>query len=127
VVRGLVADSLVGGGRRSGSVYTPGDAASDSLLREAGFAAEPLAGPRQPTCPGSTDKTGAPTGGAVGYIARVHREAESGPNVLRLDVTVSCSFIYHGAARGFGQGGTWELRLVNGRWGIARRLADWIT
>lgn len=127
VVRGIVTDSLVGGGRRDGAVYEPADAASDRLLREAGFAAVPIAGPQRPVCPGSTDATGAPAAAPVGYIVRVHREAGPTSDALQLDVSVRCSFVYHGGGRPFGQGGTWELRLVNGRWRIARLVGDWIT
>lgn len=126
LVRLMVTDSLVGGGRRSDQRYVAADAASDSLLRASGLELTPLSNARQLACPGSTDAGSEPVASEVGYIVRIVR-TEPAPGVLRLKLTVSCTFIYRGDRRGFAQGSTWELRQLGGRWRVSSRFARWVT
>lgn len=126
VLHTLVVDSLIGGGRRSGQVYLAADRESDMLLRGAGIDLVPRVDASPLTCPGSTNAAGQPTPVAVGYLVRVRRVPQTS-GALRLEVTVSCSFVFRGNTRGFGQGGTWELRRLGERWHIVDRLSNWIT
>lgn len=126
VLRTLVIDSLVSGGRRPGQLYVAADAASDTLLRAAGIAVVRRADASELACPSSTDVAGRPTPDPVGYLVQVRRTTPAS-GTLHLEVGVSCSFVYRGKARRFGQGGTWELRRVGGRWHILALLNDWIT
>ena len=126
LVRAMVSDSLVGGGRRSDQRYVAADAASDSLLRASGLVLTPQSDARQLACPGGTDADGEPVASEVGYIVRVDRTEEA-PGVLRLKLTVSCTFSFRGDRHGFAQGSTWQLRQLGGRWRVTSRFASWVT
>lgn len=126
LLRSMVTDSLVGGGRRSDQRYVAANAASDSLLRASGLVLTPFSDVRQLACPGSTDAASEPVASEVGYIVRIDR-AEQVPGVLRLKLMVSCTFIFRGDRRGFAQGSTWELRQLDGRWRVTSRFARWVT
>lgn len=126
LLRTLVTDSLIGGGRRSGQIYVAADEPSGTLLQAAGLTVAPRVDGAALACPASTDASGKPVAGTVGYIAHADR-AGQGSGALRLNVRVSCSFVFHGGGRSFGQGGTWELRRDGDHWRIARSLERWIT
>jgi hypothetical protein len=126
LLRSMVTDSLVGGGRRSDQRYVAANAATDSLLRAAGFDLTPRSDAPRPACPSSTDSAGEPVAREVGYIVRVDR-TEPAHGVLRLDVTLSCEFVFRGRPRGFAQGSIWELRQVSGRWRVNRTFGRRIT
>lgn len=126
LLRSMITDSLVGGGRRSGQRYVAADAASDSLLRSAGLVLAPRSDAEQLLCPSSTDAAGQPVAGEVGYLVRIDRMRQA-PAVLRLNVRVSCTFVYRGDRHGFAQGSSWELRQAGGRWRVSRTLDRWVT
>jgi hypothetical protein len=126
LLRSMVTDSLVGGGRRPGQRYVPADAASDSLLRATGLVLTPPSETRKLACPSSTDTAGEPVTSDVGYVVRIDR-TEQAQGVVLLDLTVSCAFIFRGEPRGFAQGSTWELRQIGGRWRVTRTLDRRIT
>ena len=126
LLRSMVTDSLVGGGRRADQRYVAADAVSDSLLRGSGLAPTVLSDGEQLACPASTDANSKPVASEVGYIVRVDR-TEQAPGVLHLKLTVSCTFIFRGDRRGFAQGSTWELRQLGEQWRVTSRFARWVT
>ena len=126
LVRTMVTDSLIGGGRRAGLRYVAADSASDSMLRPTGLNVTRRESARELPCPSSTDTAGLPVAREVGHVVRVDR-AQPIPGILRLGVTVSCAFFFRGEQRGFAQGSIWELRHVEGRWRVTGTLGRWIT
>ena len=127
LLRHLVVDSLRGGGARAEAVLVAADSTSATLLRLADL---PLAAtPRPPAlvCPGSTEADGRPAPPPVGYLVQVTFAVGTDTTVRQLRVTKSCRFRYRGRARGFAEGGAWELRREDGRWRVTAAFDRWIT
>lgn len=126
-VRQLVIESLTGGGTRPNQVLIAADSASAALLRFAQLSSIPAPGPAGLLCPGSTATDAQAVKDPVGYVVRVVLSAAADSTVRRIQVSKSCLFQYRGRGRGFQEGGTWELRLRDGRWYVARMLEGYIT
>lgn len=126
LLRSMVTDSLVGGGRRPDQRYVPANAVSDSLLRATGLPLTPRSERLTLACPGSTDAADSPVAGEVGYVVRIDR-TEQAPGVLRLEVTVTCEFAFRGRRQAFAQAGTWELLRDGSRWRVNRTIDRRIT
>jgi len=134
VIRVLVEDSAMAGAGRADRPVTAADPTTARLLRAAGhLTALPVRG-QMLLCPSSTLADGTPPPDARGYYLRLEvvpslREP-SDSTVRVVEVTHSCRFMYQGE---FSRGGVysttmfWEVRLRDGRWGIARRLGFSIT
>lgn len=124
LIRGIVRDSLVGGGRRAGqTLLVQEDAATEGLLRAASVEFLHLSHVPAVVCPASTDSVGAPAPAPVGYVVVATLGPGSDVTSRQLTVTKTCTFRARGTPRGFVESGTWELRSERGRWVVGRTLS----
>jgi hypothetical protein len=126
-VRQLVIESLNGGGTRPDQVLVAADSATAALLSLARISAVAGPGPAGMVCPGSTAADALAVQAPVGYVVQVVLSAAVDSTARRIHVSKGCSFQYRGTARGFQETGTWELRLSEARWYVARMLERSIT
>ena len=124
---GQLVESLKGGGERPGQLLFAADSASAALLDLAGISTVTGKAPARLLCPGSTNEDAQPVPPPFGYVVHVTLSAGADSTSRHIDVSKDCSFRFSGRGRGFAQGGTWELRLRDGRWYVARSLGLFIT
>jgi hypothetical protein len=124
----VVTDSLVGGGQRSDQSFFSADSSSARLLALINVPAARSQPGKSVPCPGSTNISGGPASLGVGYRIKVQLLSTEDSTGWLLKLTKSCLFIYQGQEpRGFYEGGSWEIRKVDGVWRIVRMLDRVIT
>jgi hypothetical protein len=124
----IVTDSLVGGGQRIDQSFFSADSSSARLLALINVPAARSQPGNSVTCPGSTNISGGPVSSGVGYRVKVQFFSTEDSIAWLLKLTKSCLFIYQGEEpRGFYEGGSWEIRKVDGVWRIVRMLDRVIT
>ena len=114
VLRSMVIDSVISGGRAPGDVFVAVDSSSRLLLRNVGVPLDTSIRSTQLTCPGSTDKDGRRPVGIHGYKVRLTVEGTG--DTLQVSVFKACAFVYRGRPRGFYQQIDYEVTLQSGRW-----------
>jgi hypothetical protein len=129
VIRTLVTDSAMAGAGRAERPATAADSVTVRLLEQAGLPMAPRVEGQALLCPGSTLASGAPPPGVRGYYLRLEVvpgvQDPTDSTVRVVHVTHSCRYMYKGEfSRGgaFATTASWELRLRDGRWHIARWL-----
>jgi hypothetical protein len=132
VVAQLVRDSTTSVGIGGETIVTPADSITARLMREAGRPLDARPDSRL-LCPGSTLASGETPPAPRGYFAKVEVRPSTDAADLAsrtVIVTHSCGFMYRGK---LGRGGAyalteyWEVRLLDGRWRIARRTGVSVT
>jgi hypothetical protein len=128
ITHAVVIDSLIGGGQLDDLIFSAVDSTSLTLLALAKVPAK-LAEPKLTLrCPGNAASGEAETKPVVGYWVRVRLEPAPDRTVWRLTVFKSCEFVFASIGRtGFYEGGSWEIKKVNGVWRIVRILDRVIT